>query len=395
MTTKKRIHLMIMLIVISLVSLCGCRRSANSNNNTNITYGFNSYGENGMIIYEDGLLAYYDYKTGERSVVCSRPDCTHQKYNSETNPDPSCAAVPPVQTIFQTAVIINDQLYMFVLPSGINIMDVYRSDLDGENRVKIGQINCGGIVDKAIVYNDFLVFTGENFVKKDNNDMLSGSAFQTRYFTGILNINTLELIYRDEFEKNRTLQHYYVYNNTLHYYYMDDNVYEIRRVDLSDFSVLEPLSLPMKNNQEKVFCVIDKGFMYYVTDNPTQTTADIRRIDLMSMKEEVFASDIYIWKGTLLGINDNYFFIHCYENTDEGEVWKYKVYDSDTKTINECDMFYSEVRTGLAVQLINISKDYILLYKVNEDSQHMSYRYMKIESLINKSYDFVDIDIIY
>ena len=386
---------MIMLIIVIAITLSGCRKTGNSNNDTIITNGWNSYSENGMIIYEDGLLAYYDYKTGERSVMCSRPDCTHQKYNSETNPDPSCAAVPPVQTIFQTSVIINGHLYMFVLPSGINIMDVYRSDLDGENRIKIGQINCGGIADKAIVYNDFFVFTGEIFVEKENSDVLSGSAFQTRYFVGIIDINTLKFVYQDEFEKKRTLQYYYAYDNILYYYFMDEDIYEIRRVNLSDFTALEPISLPVKNNQEKVFCVMDKGFMYYVTDNQSQTSADIRRIDLITMKDEVFASSIDIWKGTLLGINDNYFFIHCYEKIDEGEIWKYIIYDSDTRTVNECDMFYSGVQTGLVVHLININKEYILLYKVNEESQHMSYRYMKIESLINKSYDFVDIDIIY
>ena len=396
MNTKKRIYLLIILIAVILTFLCGCNKKESSNNNTIVTYDGRTYSENGVIIYEEGLLAYYNYKTGERSVICSRPECTHQKYNSQTNPDPSCAAVPPKQTIFEAAVIINDYLYMFVLPSEINKMDIYRSDLDGENRIKVGQVNCGGIADKAIVYENFFIFTGKELTKNDNEDEFSVVTFRSKYFTGILDINTLELVHIETYEKHRISQSYYVYNNILHYYYMDDNVYEIRRVNLSDITVLEPLSLPMKNEQEKAYCIMDKGYMYYVKDDLMRSSADIRRIDLMTLEDEVFISGIEIKDGTLIGISDKYFFI-CDNESDmpDEEKWKFIIYDSDEKTINEYDMSYSGVQTRLATHLINLNGEYILLYKYIEGNRHASYRYMKIESLINKLYDFVDTDVIY
>jgi len=396
MNTKKRIYLLIILIAVILTFLCGCNKKESSNNNTIVTYDGRTYSENGVIIYEEGLLAYYNYKTGERSVICSRPECTHQKYNSQTNPDPSCAAVPPKQTIFEAAVIINDYLYMFVLPSEINKMDIYRSDLDGENRIKVGQVNCGGIADKAIVYENFFIFTGKELTKNDNEDEFSVVTFRSKYFTGILDINTLELVHIETYEKHRISQSYYVYNNILHYYYMDDNVYEIRRVNLSDITVLEPLSLPMKNEQEKAYCIMDKGYMYYVKDDLMRSSADIRRIDLMTLEDEVFISGIEIKDGTLIGISDKYFFIDCnVSDIPEEAEWKFIIYDSDEKTINECDMLYSGVQTALATHLISLDKEYILLYKYIEGNRHASYRYMKIESLINKLYDFVDTDVIY
>jgi hypothetical protein len=396
MNRKKRIYLLIILITFTLSFLCGCNKEASSNSNTVVTCDGCTYSKNGVIIYEDGLLAYYDYRTGERSVICSRPECTHQKYNSQTNPDPSCAAVPPKQTIFEAAIIINDYLYMFVLPSEINKMDIYRSDLDGENRIKVGQVNCGGINGAAIVYENFFIFTGRELTKKDNEDELSVSVFLPEYFTGILDINTLELVHIETYEKHRISQSYYVYNNILYYYYMDEDVYEIRRVNLSDFTVIEPLSLPMKNEQDKAYCVMDKGHMYYVKDNPTLLSSDIRRIDLTTLEDEVFISGIEIQDGYLIGISDKYFFIHCnVSNVPEVAEWKFIIYDSDKKQLNECDMLYSGTQTAFATHLINLDDEYILLYKFDEGSEHASYRYMKIESLINKSYDFVDTDVIY
>lgn len=396
MNTNKRIYLLIILIAVILTFLCGCNKKQSNNNDTAVTYEGSAYGENGMIIYEDGLLAYYDYKTGERSVVCSRPECSHQKYDSQTNPNPSCAAVPPKNTTFEAGVIVNNYLYMFVLPSEINKMDIYKSDLDGENRIKAGQVNCGGIIDKAIVYKNLFVFTGKELVKKDNEDELSVSTIQIKYFTGIIDINTLELVQIEIYEKHQISQSYYVYNNVLHYYYMDENVYEIRRVSLSDFTVLEALSLPLKNEQEKAYCVMDKGYLYYIKSNPMQSSLDIRRTDLMTLEDEIFVSGIEIQDGTLIGISGKYFFIYSNESKIPEETeWKFVIYDSDEKTINECDMHYSGVQTGLVTHLINLNEKFILLYKFDEGSKHASYRYMKIESLINKSYDFVDINVIY
>ena len=64
MNTKKKIYLLIILIAVILNFLYGCNKKESSNNNTVVTYEGNSYSRNGMIIYEEGLLAYYDYKTG-------------------------------------------------------------------------------------------------------------------------------------------------------------------------------------------------------------------------------------------------------------------------------------------------------------------------------------------
>jgi hypothetical protein len=152
----------------------------------------------------------------------------------------------------------------------------------------------------------------------------------------------------------------------------------------------------MKNEQEKAYCIMDKGYMYYVKDDPMQSSADIRRIDLMTLEDEVFISGIEIKDGILIGISDKYFFIDCnVSDIPEEAEWKFIIYDSDEKTINECDMLYSGVQTALATHLINLNDEYILLYKFDEGSEHASYRYMRIESLIDKSYDFIDINVIY
>jgi hypothetical protein len=141
---------------------------------------------------------------------------------------------------------------------------------------------------------------------------------------------------------------------------------------------------------------MDKGHMYYVKDNPTLLSSDIRRIDLTTLEDEVFISSIEIQDGTLIGISDKYFFIYSnLSNISEDAESKIIIYDSDEKTMNEYDMSYDGVQTRLATHLINLNGEYILLYKYIEGNMHASYRYIKIESLINKSYDFVDTDVIY
>ncbi|HZK34474.1 MAG TPA: hypothetical protein VFD33_04110 [Bacillota bacterium] len=64
--------------------------------------------QEGFLYVEDHVLWFYDFASGQRVVLCNKPDCQHKPYSSYTNPDPTCNAVLQNRDSFDGFAMHND-----------------------------------------------------------------------------------------------------------------------------------------------------------------------------------------------------------------------------------------------------------------------------------------------
>ncbi len=93
-----------------------------------------------MVLYLDGssLLHMIDTATGKDMVYCDRPNCTHELFSAESNPNPSCPAV--FYGIYQSAPVLHNRHLYYIgnmtQEDEFKTQYLYVMDANGENRKK-------------------------------------------------------------------------------------------------------------------------------------------------------------------------------------------------------------------------------------------------------------------
>lgn len=394
MKNKKILPIILFLFILSMVLIPGCNNKGENLNDTIHGLHFASVSPNGLMAYTKGYLEYFDFKGGEPTIMCGRPDCNHQPYDSVTNPDPQCPATFPKGTNPIAAIIREGHLYLFVKPSEFNKAHIYKSDLDGENRRKIAELDLFGFRDDFILAGDYLVYIGLEMVQKSSGEGLGlGQNFSTDMFVGILDWNTFEIVFKDPIEKTSTSTNFHVFDNALYYMFREfepsenKDLFEIRQVDLNNFEKKESILLPKDSSGEYLNCIFKEGYAYYLEEN------DLYRFSLKDKEKKLYIPSLDIeTSSTLIGITGDYFFIFSYlEDTNLDENYIITVFNEKSKNLQVLDMTYSGIETLIYPKLFNFDPDnkhIILAYQV--PGQSISFRYIKIEDLLNKSFDFVD-----
>lgn len=166
----KRLFIVI-LAAIFLFCSCGQKTEAESET-ARISFGFLNLNLNGefYVVNEnmEGHLYFIDFDTMTSTVVCSRPNCTHNDPNT-------CTAIG----MDNHPTIVGDKLYFFeeevVWTKDHKIAHntiIYSADLDGSNRKKIYTIE-----NLSILYGDYIAIRGttiylagtEYGIKEDNS----------------------------------------------------------------------------------------------------------------------------------------------------------------------------------------------------------------------------------
>ncbi len=110
----KKATLSVMILFFMLFVGCGKQTDTNISIEENNSNAYINFFRTGEMIYDDGLIfgnnnaQWLDFKTMEKTVLCTRPNCTH--INSE------CTA----NIIGDTPIIHEDYIYFFEVSDGIN-----------------------------------------------------------------------------------------------------------------------------------------------------------------------------------------------------------------------------------------------------------------------------------
>lgn len=133
---------LLMIIVIAVLVLPKLlRKNERVGGSETVFCSFNSsINENGRLYLGDHNIRFTDFNSMEDIVLCSKPNCLHERETSE-NPEPDCYAVYSGGVVSALGIY---EGYLYVILDRLDVANkavVYRSDLDGSNRIKITEMD--------------------------------------------------------------------------------------------------------------------------------------------------------------------------------------------------------------------------------------------------------------
>lgn len=296
--------------------------------------------EHGILTVIDDVLWFHDFESGNKIVLCNRPNCTHTPFSWDTNPEPTCHAVLPDGDPFSAVGMYNDHVYIFS-SNRINYTIVYQENLDGSGREVIAEF-------------DWQVYEFDHMTFKDNQaffiavqSMLDEegqpNSHDRNYIVMSLDLATGKItewteIKRDHYGSMNNLK---VYDDRLYY----DYVYYDDEMDWSDDEAIEKANdyinyflyeveistkqeefvMDLGNAEEGSFVAMDEDHLYFQSKDRTKAIA-VRLQDLTS--ETLFeGSEISIARKLGNGL------LYSQHDIYDGTLYYYDFSTKKTKTI--------------------------------------------------------------
>lgn len=384
----------ILAILILSMLLTGCgRNKADNSKDTLLINARNAICKEGILVSDKGVMTYYDYETGQGTILCTRLQCNHDVYDKDTNPNPECPAVSPDKCPIKCAFITNGKLYFategFVdKEKGIVTSKLYKADLNGENRAYLGEIDYNFPINTAFIHENYLfgIVTSIKVVSEADGNV------ETQSFSRIiaLDLNTLEITYLSEPNETSGNLQAYVYDGKLYCMFRKlgtelDELSEIRVFSLKDFSLADTI-------QTKGFSFVKycKDNMYYAFSSEGTDKINLCRRSLKTGKEtilHVFSDTKNVSCGIFTVAGDYIFYmLSYYDGVNPSENRGTYVFNMKDESIIETDFSYSGVYAPISS---SVDDEHILLDYAEKGK--VVYRYMKAIDFINKSMDFIDI----
>lgn len=388
---KNSLTKIVFIVLIICIFLSGCNKNMTDNSKDTLSINnYNSISKESIIVSDKGVMTYYDYATGKGSVLCTRLQCMHEVYEQDANPNPDCPAVSPDKYQIMCAFIANGTLYFATegfmnSEKGIMTTKIYKADLNGENRVYIGQADYDFRVFDTYVYENHIYGTVNSIkvVSDEDGDVKTKSSLQAV----ALALDTLEITFLSEPDEITDALKPYVYDGKLYCTFKNayNDMYEIRIFSLKDLSLVDTIQA--------------KGFSYvkYYKDNMyysyyTDSTDEISLCKRSLKTEKVTVLNIFedaknVSCSIMTVINDYIFYIiSYYDGVNPAENRGTYVFNMKDNSITETDFSYS----GVYAPIFTAVDDEHILLKYTEKGK-IVYRYIKAIDFINKTMDFIDI----
>ena len=242
-------------------------------------------------------LRYVDFRTGLDVVVCSKPNCMHKSSD--------CGSVGIIGTVVQ----YEDKIYWFednyaALDDEGNFYsstDLWRADLDGDNRLKVS-----GIDDKIIGCSNYIVYDGKLWIcaKKETFNEYGVNLRENENWLYSYDFSSGEMKSEFLLSSGKDASAYIdgVFNDKL--YYSGDNVrkeycydFETGETEDLDFGLLGCYDGYLLTFENKT--MTDKDFM-----NVTVLTEDGRKIDLSGRIGNKDIPYFVVYNDYLISVND-------------------------------------------------------------------------------------------
>ena len=242
-------------------------------------------------------LRYVDFKTGLDVVVCSKPNCLHKSSD--------CGSIGIIGTVVQ----YEDKIYWFennyaALDSESNFYsstELWRADLDGDNRLKVS-----GIDDKIIGCSNYIVHDGKLWIcaKKETFNEYGVNLRENENWLYSYDFSSGEMKCEFLLSSGKDASAYIdgVFNDKLYYevhnareaYCYDFETGETEDLDFGLLGCYDGYLLTFENKT-----MTDKDFM-----NVTVLTEDGRKIDLSGRIGNKDIPYFVVYNNYLIAVND-------------------------------------------------------------------------------------------
>lgn len=147
----------IVAVVFASALIGGCGGTKNSGEEVAISNFDQSFmtQEGYYFIDEEGMLHFFDKKSGKTVIVCDRADCDHQP--GEYAGASECNA----ELYAEEMAVYGDKIYYISMSDTINELEVRCRDKDGNNDGKIASVEGQYTRDSAWFYENTVMFTAE------------------------------------------------------------------------------------------------------------------------------------------------------------------------------------------------------------------------------------------
>lgn len=317
--------------VLLIVSLClflvSCSNQSEKTATHSIAMPLEQLGisEHGILTVLDDVLWFHDFESGNKIVLCNQPNCTHQPYSWDKNPNPTCHAVLPNSYGFDAVGMYNNHVYIFS-GDGLNRTIVYKENLDGTGRESIAEFDWEVYEFGQMIFKDNQAFfIVSQFMLDDEGQPLQ----EQNLVVMSLDLNTgktteLTEVKHDHYGQMGNLK---VYDDRLYYYYVyyddemdwsdedaiekaDDYIrYFLYEVDLS--SQQEKLVMDLGNAEEGIFTDMDEDHLYFVSSDNTKVTS----VSLKDLTSETLFEGVDISLAPKVGDGLLYSQHHIYDGT--------------------------------------------------------------------------------
>lgn len=138
-----------------MIGLCSCSgRDAAVSTDWYITYDMYSYSDKGFFYYDNNYIRYADIESRQDVLICDNPDCKHDRTN--------CSAA--FDSLMYGIIHENNNLY-FITNYGADKLGqffFYQSDVNGENRKKLGTIENVQYIHGIQYYDNYILISFYN-----------------------------------------------------------------------------------------------------------------------------------------------------------------------------------------------------------------------------------------
>lgn len=118
-----------------------------------------------------GFLRFYDYSAGEDVVVCNKPNCKHETWNSKTPEEQRCNAYLDWSGFSRLGFVQNGKLYLLAGDNETGKLRVIRSDPDRSNQTVIAELETTDASSFAVNDNTLYLANSSYLLGKDEQGM--------------------------------------------------------------------------------------------------------------------------------------------------------------------------------------------------------------------------------
>lgn len=131
--------------------------------------GYSLSGNTAYYIDDLNVIKYIDVKTGNSGVLCSKPNCKHEIYDVNKNPEPTCSAVAQEERVIVACISINDKLY-FTAKYQLGI-EIYEYDYKNDNCEKVAFVeNITSNLDDVVYMDGDIYLNVQRYTYDENID---------------------------------------------------------------------------------------------------------------------------------------------------------------------------------------------------------------------------------
>ena len=344
--------------------------------------------QEGFLYVEDHVLWFYDFASGQRVVLCNKPDCQHKPYSSYTNPDPECNAVLQNRDSFDGFAMHNDYVYIFCR-SSINKTTLYRQKPDGDGREILTEFDWEIDPFNDIIFRDNMAYlVGVQYILDELGFGSSGNQISIVLSVDLQTGKVRELTEVKDDNQQRVEQiqvvgenlyyNYFYYDEGADFDFMAEDAYEqslkyfnyfAYQVDISTGTEKQVLDLA---EHMYGYISLDDEYIYYLSEDSLK----VYSVDREDSSERV----LFESKDKLYCIKlDDYLFMR--QGDDISTVYCYDLLTGKTMKI------YRTEKDGLP----NIIYDRKWFYTYTNEDGSFSFVYMKEEDYLNGKTDYITI----